>query len=207
MIRVVTAFAASALVCSLVGCSGHDASVGDHSGTSDQKLQTKKDGTATGDGQTCSWEGTVSYDSCGSKETVPTYKLGEEFASIDGCNECACTTKGIMCTVRSCAGDPGTIDPVPPVAPPPPIACDASMRICKDGSPAKPLPDSCKQVCPEDYGSGGGAAGGGTACPALARICKDQLPAKQDPNTCKELCPEDFATDPPPPAPAPDKKF
>lgn len=196
MVRVVTAFAASALVCFLAGCSGHDASVADNSGTSDQKLQTKKDGSATGDGQTCSWDDTATLDVCGSPKT-PTYKLGEEFKSIDGCNECACTAKGIMCTIRVCDGKPGSIDPVPPVA------CDASLRICKDGSPAKPLPDGCKQVCPEDYGSSGET---GIACPALARICNGGIPAKQDPNTCKELCPEDFPPAPTP-APPPDKKY
>ncbi|MFO0739432.1 MAG: hypothetical protein U0270_26275 [Labilithrix sp.] len=228
MVRVVVC--ASVVIASfLAGCSGHDASIADteSKGASNQQLQKKKDGSATGDGKSCSWEQTATYDTCASPNApIPTYQLGDEFKSIDGCNECECTAKGIMCTVRQCAGGTSGGIAVPPSPPDGtvctadakkcpdgsytsrfgpkcefapcgggPIACDASARICKDGSPAKPLPDSCKQICPEDGDPGDDP---GTACPAVIRVCKGNVPPKQLPGSCDQICPEDPVNDPPP---------
>lgn len=152
----VTSFVIVASILSAAACGGSDVAVGKTDAT-DQRLQTKKDGTPTGNGQTCSWEGTTVYDAIGGTaptSPVPAYTVGDEFKSIDGCNECTCAAKGIMCTVRSCGGgtDPG------------PNACDLSLRICKDNAPPKAGP-SCEQICPED--------GEVVACTADARKCPD----------------------------------
>lgn len=211
MVRFVVCASVVFALASLVGCSGSDGSV-DNDGSSNQKLQTKKDGSATGDGTTCTWENTTTYDVCAGPTTpIPTYRLGDEFKSIDGCNECACTNKGIMCTVRSCGG--GTTPPSPPdgtvctadamkcpdgsyvsrggpsceFAPCGGLVCDASLRICKDGSNAKKVANSCQQWCAED----GPYPGDGLACPAVERVCKDNVPPKHVPNSCDQICPED----------------
>lgn len=166
----------------LIACGGSDVVVG--SNTS-QKLQTKTDGSPTGDGSTCSWAGTATYASIYGDTPaapVPTYKLGDDFKSIDGCNECSCTEKGIMCTVLSCGADAG------------PKACPALARICKDGSTAITGTD-CSMKCPEDtlvpcpadakkcpdgtYVGRGGAncefaeCGKGYSCPATVKQCPD----------------------------------
>lgn len=189
---------AVALAFALLAC-GQEASVPDSSSNSEQQLQTKKDGTATGDGSLCSWNGTVAADTCGT--TVPgSYKLGEEFRSIlDQCNDCTCTAKGIMCTVRICSPDeeppvtppPGDVDPVPPIGGNPPPSpppgggvCPALHRVCKGDAPPLADENGCLTRCPED----GNVY---RACDDLARICKDGSAAKQAPDSCALLCPED----------------
>lgn len=76
---------------SSVGCSSGDIAVG----STDQALQKKKDGTPTGNGQTCAWD------------NGGTYKVGDTFKSLDGCNDCSCSAQGILCTMRACAPAPG----------------------------------------------------------------------------------------------------
>lgn len=168
---------AVALAFALVACA-QEATVPDHSSTSEQKLQTKKDGSATGDGSACSWNGTAAADACGTP--VPgAYKLGDEFTSIlDRCNDCTCTAQGIMCTVRVCSAPP--IDGNPP---PSTGVCPALHRVCKGDAPPLADENGCLTRCPED--------GKPVACDAIARICKDGSTAKQDPNTCALTCPED----------------
>lgn len=207
MIRVVVCASVVVLASALVGCSGHDASVVDDSTSSTQKLQTKKDGSPTGDGKSCTWENTTTFETCSSpKAPVPTYSIGDEFKSIDGCNECACTAKGIMCTVRACNGGGGTPpDPgssggiaVPPQPYPGDPVCTADALKCPDGSwVARGGPKCDFGTCGAPPGTGGGGtdpdpgSSGGVACPAVARVCKGNLPAKTIPGTCEQICPED----------------
>lgn len=89
---------------SIVACSSGDVKVG----SSEQALQKKKDGGATGNGSTCSWDDSVSNDPVTGKDTVTPaasggYALGETFKSLDGCNDCSCTAQGITCTEKACA--------------------------------------------------------------------------------------------------------
>lgn len=142
----VTSSILSALV--LVACGGSDAIVGK---TNAQKLQTTKDGGSTGNGTTCSWANTALYDQYGNAAVVPGYALGDEFKSIDGCNQCTCTGQGIMCTILSCSSTP-------------PVACPALARLCNDGSAPKQGPN-CAQICPED--------GTVIACTDDAKKCPD----------------------------------
>jgi len=92
---------ASAVVCTistltiLAACSGDEVTVGKN----DQALTTKKYGTPTGDGTTCSWAGNDATNG-----TSSSYSLGQDFGSLDGCNDCTCTADGIMCTIRTCRG-------------------------------------------------------------------------------------------------------
>jgi hypothetical protein len=106
-------FSVVALTTSLVsvaGCSSGDIAVG----STEQALQKTKNGAPTGNGQTCSWDDTVSHDATtGATTTTPApngpYKIGDTFKSSDGCNDCSCTAQGIACTLRACApGGGGT---------------------------------------------------------------------------------------------------
>lgn len=185
MVRAVVCASAVVLASFLAGCSGHDASVGDNDGASTLQLQTKKDGAATGDGATCSWADTTTYETCASPSTpIPTYRLGDEFKSIDGCNECECTDKGIMCTVRQCNG-PGNVAPPYAGAPDGP-ACTADAKKCPDGSyVGRSGPNCAFDPC-----------GGGDmpiACDSSQRICNDGSSAKRPPDSCEQICPEDSA--------------
>lgn len=102
------------------------------------------------------------------------YELGEDFASPDGCNECTCTDRGIMCTVLECdavaEGDEGSGEgaaPAPPedFAPPediaPPqepvedpdcaVACTKEAKICPDGSSVGREGPNCEFApCPDE---------------------------------------------------------
>lgn len=87
----------------LVACTSEDVKVG----SSDQKLQKLADGGSTGNGQTCSWDDAVSYDTETGETTYhPSpngpYQVGDEFPSLDGCNRCTCTEQGIACTEMAC---------------------------------------------------------------------------------------------------------
>lgn len=88
----------------IAACSSGDVAVG----SSEQALQKKKDGGATGNGATCSWDDTVSHDAVTGKDTVTPsasggYSIGQTFKSLDGCNDCSCTAQGITCTEKACA--------------------------------------------------------------------------------------------------------
>lgn len=104
---VLVASVAGAVALTSIGCSGGTIAVG----STEQALQKKKDGSPTGDGKTCGWDDTVSYDpATGTQTTSPgssgQYKVGDTFKSLDGCNDCSCSSDGIMCTRRACTGDP-----------------------------------------------------------------------------------------------------
>lgn len=148
-------------------CSGGQIAVG----RTDQELQTRRDGSPTGDGQRCSWEGTAVYDAvsttgnAASPVVVGPYNLGESFKSLDGCNDCTCTERGIMCTVRACNNAPGEEPPT----------CDLMARICKDGSTARPGPRPCERICPED---------GVQGCRADAQRCPDGKLVGRVPPSC-----------------------
>ena len=131
--------AASAVtVLSVAACTGGEVAVG----RSDQQLLSRKDGTPTGNGQTCSWDDTVAYDVATGKETTTPapngpYEVGDTFPSLDGCNDCSCTKEGIMCTMRACAGDPGG------------PACTDDAMICPDGSSVGRTGPNCEFApCP-----------------------------------------------------------
>jgi len=161
----------------VAACGGSSVSDGAPGTSSDQKLQTKKDGSATGDGASCSWANTSTLDTVATRAPdapAPTYALGDEFKSIDGCNECACTGKGIMCTVRACET---------PQAPGGGTVCTADAKKCEDGTYVSRTGPSCEFA----------PCVGSTepiACPALARICGDGSTAKSGPS-CELTCPED----------------
>lgn len=155
---------ASAFVCTLstltilAACSGDEVTVG----KTDQALTTKKDGTPTGNGTTCSWSDTAAYDAATSDGTVtvtsPAYAVGDDFASLDGCNECTCTVKGIMCTIRACGGGGSTSDAGAPKA------CPALARVCPPGQTNGPTGPNCELTCvPSEP----------TACSTEAKLCPD----------------------------------
>ena len=105
--RLSTSLAALATATALLAtaCSSGDVAVG----SSEQALQKSKNGTPTGNGKTCSWDDTVSYDAATGKETYTPapdgpFKVGDSFKSSDGCNDCKCTAQGIACTEKACAG-------------------------------------------------------------------------------------------------------
>lgn len=172
------------------GCSGGKIAVG----SSEQELVTRSDGRATGDGATCSWEGTVvhaaSSSDCG---RVPTpsgygpYAVGDEFTAPDRCNECKCTDRGIMCTLRECSG--GGTSGSPGVAPGGgEVACQEDARICPDGSSVARVAPSCEFApCP----------GEPVACQMDAKICPDgSSVGRVAPNCEFAPCPGEGATSP-----------
>lgn len=151
----------------LAGCGGGEVAVG----SADQQLQRRGDGTPTGDGASCSWAGTTVRvaDGC---DPVPTpsgygpYELGEEFPSPDGCNECVCTERGILCTVRDCAKG-GDDD----------VACTDDAKQCPDGSFVGRTAPSCEFApCP---GEGEGA------CTLDAKLCPDGSAVGRVPPSCE----------------------
>ncbi|MBX3233265.1 MAG: hypothetical protein KIT84_20950 [Labilithrix sp.] len=194
-----------ALVSVVVACGGSEASIPSPGTNGEQQLQTRKDGTATGDGASCSWANTTTYDLVAPSAPdapVPTYKLGDEFKSIDGCNDCTCSDKGIMCTLRACeqpqppehgctmdakvcpdGSSVGRQGPKCEFAPCPgegPI-CTADAKKCPDGSYVGRSGPKCEFACPGDEP---------IACPAIARTCADGSNAKLGPK-CELICPED----------------
>jgi hypothetical protein len=172
------------LALSLFACSSFDGSqdpIGEN-----QNLLKKKSGGASGDGQTCSWDGVVSYDVATGKETLHSdpnaggYAVGASFPSPDGCNTCTCTAQGIACTLMWCE----------------PKGCTAEAKICPDGSavgrtgpncefaPCPGEPKACTEeakICPDGSAVGrtgpncefAPCPGEGIACPADAKMCPD----------------------------------
>ncbi len=130
----------------LPACSSGDVAVG----ASNSELRKKRDGGATGDGKTCSWDETVS--SPVHTTTFVTgngpYNVGDTFDSPDGCNSCGCTVSGIVCTEKACA--PGASDAGPA---PDGIAPGATCKYAgRDFSPG-PMPslDNCNNfTCQSD---------------------------------------------------------
>lgn len=151
---------ASLFLCALpllAACGSEDVTVGSQSAA----LTKKKDGSPTGDGTTCSWSDTAAYDAVSSNGTTApsgpgrTYAIGDQFKSLDACNDCSCTEKGIMCTLRACSTDP---DPGGE-----PVACPTIAKECPDGSYVGPSGPDCAFVCPNDP----------PACTEEARQCPD----------------------------------
>lgn len=160
-----TVFASSVVVLLLVACGGSSVAVG-KTDTTDQQLQTKKDGSPTGDGATCSWADTALFDQVKASTptaNVPTYKLGDEFNSIDGCNECTCAAKGIMCTVKTCE----------------PKGCTLEAKVCPDGSSVGRQGPRCEfAACP-----------GETVCTDDAMKCPDGSYVGRSGPSCEFKCP------------------
>jgi hypothetical protein len=186
MARVLVSFFSCSivgLVLSTAACSGGAIAVGKTNQT-DQELKTKKDGTPTGNGQSCSWDDTVAYDvATGETTTTPSkdaqYSLGDEFKSLDGCNDCTCTARGIMCTLRSCGGgsSPGN----------PGQGCSLEAKICPDGSSVGRGGPNCEfSPCP---------GGNDIACTNDAKICPDGSYVGREGPKCEfKACPS--TTDP-----------
>jgi hypothetical protein len=215
MLRPVITSVILAAVClaSLPGCSSGDVAVG----KTDSELKKKTDGGATGNGQICSWAGTV-YDTPiasgtatdvanddrrvpptppdgnvssppSTGETTPgyippcngdgPYRVGDDFKSPDGCNECSCTPEGITCTIRQCS--------VPPSPPSPPHACTAEAKICPDGSSVGRSGPNCEFApCP--------GATTPIACQDDARVCPDGTVLGRVGPTCEfPACPTPVA--------------
>lgn len=149
----------------IVACGGETVNVGS---TSQMELKKKADGSPTGNGQTCSWDDAVSSDGNTSSSPNGQYTVGDQFASPDGCNSCACTKDGIACTTKACSTPPGG------------PACTDDAKVCPDGSYVSRTGPNCEFApCPEPQ-----------ACPAIARMCNDGSTAKPGPN-CTHICPED----------------
>lgn len=131
---------AIATTLSITACSSGDVPVG----TSFQALKKTPKGNPTGDGKTCSWNDSVSYDVATGKETTTPakdgeYKVGDAFKSSDACNDCNCTKQGITCTDKACPGGP--------------IACDSSAMQCPDGSYVGRTGPNCEYAaCPSPVG-------------------------------------------------------
>ena len=154
----------------ITACSGGVVPVGQTA----QELKTKSDGSPTGDGKTCSWEGTGLYD--GSSAATGAQLLGTDFPSLDGCNECSCSSHGIMCTLRTCE----------------PKACPDLAKQCPDGSYVGATGPKCEFIC--KGGGTGDDPGTGTsppkACSADARQCPDgSYVSRTGPNCEFAQCP------------------
>jgi hypothetical protein len=133
-------------------------------GSSAQQLQTRKDGQPTGNGVTCSWEGTAAYDTAKNKATAngtvlalpPPYAVGANFPALDGCNDCTCADKGIMCTVRACDGGVGSNDAG--------LRCTTEAKTCPGGSSVGRTGPNCEFApCPA------------STCDALVSSARDEL--------------------------------
>lgn len=72
----------------LIACGGSTAATVDPP-SDGYRLVTNADGSATGNGATCTYAGRSAA-------------VGEEFAAPDGCNDCKCASNGAMCTQRAC---------------------------------------------------------------------------------------------------------
>ncbi len=186
MARILVSFFGCSVVALALGtaaCSSGEIAVGKTDQT-EQELKTKKDGTPTGNGQTCSWNETVAYDvAAGSTTPVSSmrdaqYSLGEDFKSLDGCNECACTKRGIMCTVRSCGGGSS-----PPGNPNPGPGCTMEAKLCPDGSYVERSGPNCEFApCP--------GANDPRGCTEEARQCPDgSVVVRTGPNCEFTPCP------------------
>lgn len=170
---VLVALAVSTTFLSLVGCDGGDVAVG----SSDQKLQTRNDGSATGNGSTCSWEDPNAAVSSNGPTTAATtvHAIGDTFKALDGCNDCTCTDKGIMCTLRACSGHTSPGDPGQPVA------CTDEAKQCPDGSYVGRSGPNCEfAACPD--------TSSGQVCDANTGPCPDGESCYVLPNASKAIC-------------------
>lgn len=76
----------------VAACSGKVV-IGEN-GSTQGSLKKNPDGSATGNGQTCSYGGTTS-------------NIGQKFTAPDGCNTCTCAADGAYCTEMACVSDGG----------------------------------------------------------------------------------------------------
>lgn len=183
----------------VTACSSGDVAVG----SSDQALKKGPNGGPTGNGKTCSWHDSVSYDAAtGKTTTTPSpngeFTVGQTFKSTDGCNDCTCTTDGIACTLRACATDPiactddakqcpdgsyvGRTGPKCEFAPcPAPHACTEEAKQCPDGTTVVRSGPKCEFApCPPDA----------VACTADAKQCPDGSYVSRVPPSCEfKPCP------------------
>lgn len=97
--------------------------------------------------------------------TQTQYPIGASFPAPDGCNTCACTAQGVLCTAKACApggtspGNPGQ----PPTQPPAP-GCTLNGKHYKSGD-SVPSVDGCNSC---------GCHEGQIACTEMA--CVDDEP-------------------------------
>lgn len=176
MTRTIASLFSVALATSLLGapaCSGGEITVG----KSEQELKKKTDGGVTGNGQTCSWEGTVSSSGPVSSGDPGGYAVGDTFKSPDGCNDCTCTAQGIMCTMRACGGGSSPGNPGGGE-----VACSAEAKACPDGSYVGRTGPNCEFApCP---------GGDDVGCPTDAKICPDgSAVGRTGPNCAFAPCP------------------
>jgi hypothetical protein len=178
LLTIAATFQAGALI-STSGCSGGEIAVGRTDQTS-QALEKKTDGSATGNGQICSWEGTVF--AANANASTSSYAVGASFPSPDGCNTCNCSPEGILCTIEAC---------------PTPTPCPALAKACADGSTVSPTGPNCEfPACPP-----GPPTPAPVPCPAFAIDCA--LGSHPDPEKDANGCPVPKCVPDPTPAPCP----
>lgn len=100
-----------------------------------------------------------------------TYKSGEGFPAVDGCNSCSCQNGEVNCTLLACSDvPPENYPPIPPDEPPPvndypgrqepsssafnenneEVACTMEAKLCPDGSYVGRVGPDCEFApCPE----------------------------------------------------------
>jgi hypothetical protein len=99
--------------------------------------------------------------------------VGASFPSPDGCNDCTCSSLGIMCTVRACApGGSSSSSSGSPGGPPGGGGeCSRDAKVCPDGTSVGRTGPNCEfPECPNHQPDPGPPTG---VCPALAKVCPD----------------------------------
>lgn len=162
-----------------LACGGGTASVADNpNGTSSSgdtsSVEKQTDGSSTGNGTTCSWAGTALSQQTGNKDTAA-YPVGATFPSLDGCNDCSCTTQGISCTKRGCGGSSSSSGAQ---------GCTTEAMICPDGKTAvgRTGPNCEFAPCPV-------VDAGFTGCSLDAMKCPDGTIVGRTGPKCEFVCP------------------
>jgi hypothetical protein len=153
-------------------CSSGDVPIGQVT----RELLERSDGGPTGNGRTCSWDGTVFQANAADRAGLEaSYGVGDEFASPDGCNDCWCTERGILCTILACE--------------PPSTECTAEGLVCPDGSVVGREGPNCEFApCP-------GSVEPTIPCSGEARICPDGSAVGREGPSC-EFAPCPGSTEP-----------
>jgi hypothetical protein len=140
----------------LSACSDGDVPVGQIT----RALQERSDGGPTGDGNSCSWNGTVFHGGATDPALGGPYDVGDEFRSPDDCNDCWCTDRGILCTVLACED--------------PQIPCTTEALICPDGSAVGRTGPNCEFApCPGTTPVDCGLEPNSAECPSETVACDD----------------------------------
>lgn len=92
-VRAFLSFWAAASIAVPFSCGGKQADVG----AQNDKALRRFDGKPSGDGQTCSMEGTDYFGDSRFSEDTQRHAIGETWPSPDGCNQCTCITAGVEC--------------------------------------------------------------------------------------------------------------